>query len=97
MRAAKVDKLFFPAKIYFRFGGYPLASASVATLGHVRGRGPLDTSSAEQDEVDSGRDGADVVGGTEPRPEDSRKQQNVMENFAIGKNVYICRLNFSWL
>ena len=28
----------------------------------------MDTSSAEQDEVDIGRDGADAVGGTEPRP-----------------------------
>ncbi|MEE3462698.1 MAG: hypothetical protein VZQ27_00195 [Candidatus Cryptobacteroides sp.] len=28
----------------------------------------MDTSSAEQDEVDIGRDGADEVGGTEPRP-----------------------------
>ena len=28
----------------------------------------MDTSSAKQDEVDIGRDGADVVGGTEPRP-----------------------------
>ena len=28
----------------------------------------MDTSSAEQDEVDIGRDGADGVGGTEPRP-----------------------------
>ena len=28
----------------------------------------MDTSSAEQDEVDIGRDGADKVGGTEPRP-----------------------------
>ena len=27
----------------------------------------MDTSSAKQDEVDIGRDGADVVGGTEPR------------------------------
>ncbi|MBO4816780.1 MAG: hypothetical protein J5498_00650 [Bacteroidales bacterium] len=51
-----------------RCGGCPLVSASVATLGHVRGRGPMDTSSAEQDEVDIGRDGADAVGGTEPRP-----------------------------
>ena len=49
-------------------GGCPLVSASVATLGHVRGRDPMDTSSAEQDEVDIGRDGADAVGGTEPRP-----------------------------
>ena len=40
----------------------------MATLGHVRGRGPMDTSSAKQDEVDIGRDGADGVGGTEPRP-----------------------------
>ncbi|MBO7365255.1 MAG: hypothetical protein J6U28_00970, partial [Bacteroidales bacterium] len=30
--------------------------------------GPMDTSSAKQDEVDIGRDGADGVGGTEPRP-----------------------------
>ena len=37
-------------------------------LGHVRRRGPMDTSSAKQDEVDIGRDGADGVGGTEPRP-----------------------------
>ncbi len=49
-------------------GGCPLVAASVATLGHVRGRGPMDTSSAQQDEVDIGRDGADAVGGTEPRP-----------------------------
>ena len=28
----------------------------------------MDTSSAKQDEVDIGRDGADEVGGTEPRP-----------------------------
>ena len=28
----------------------------------------MDTSSAKQDEVDIGRDGADGVGGTEPRP-----------------------------
>ena len=28
----------------------------------------MDTSSAKQDEVDIGRDGADKVGGTEPRP-----------------------------
>jgi len=28
----------------------------------------MDTSSAQQDEVDIGRDGADAVGGTEPRP-----------------------------
>ena len=28
----------------------------------------MDTSSAKQDEVDIGRDGADAVGGTEPRP-----------------------------
>ncbi|MBQ3917794.1 MAG: hypothetical protein II693_06610 [Bacteroidales bacterium] len=28
----------------------------------------MDTSSAEQDDVDIGRDGADAVGGTEPRP-----------------------------
>ncbi|MBR5955701.1 MAG: hypothetical protein IK022_04065 [Bacteroidales bacterium] len=28
----------------------------------------MDTSSAKQDEVDIGRDGADRVGGTEPRP-----------------------------
>ena len=47
-------------------GGCPLVAASVATLGHVRGRGPMDTSSAQQDEVDIGRDGADGVGGTEP-------------------------------
>jgi len=40
----------------------------VATLGYVRGRGPMDTSSAKQDDVDIGRDGADKVGGTEPRP-----------------------------
>ena len=49
-------------------GGCPLVAASVATLGYVRGRDPMDTSSAEQDEVDIGRDGADVVGGTEPGP-----------------------------
>jgi len=49
-------------------GECPLVAASVATLGHVRGRGPMDTSSAKQDEVDIGRDGADEVGGTEPRP-----------------------------
>ena len=47
-------------------GGCPLVAASVATLGHVRGRDPMDTSSAKQDEVDIGRDGADGVGGTEP-------------------------------
>ena len=28
----------------------------------------MDTSSAKQDKVDIGRDGADEVGGTEPRP-----------------------------
>ncbi|MBO4818073.1 MAG: hypothetical protein J5498_07310 [Bacteroidales bacterium] len=28
----------------------------------------MDTSSAKQDDVDIGRDGADAVGGTEPRP-----------------------------
>ncbi len=28
----------------------------------------MDTSSAEQDDVDIGRDGADRIGGTEPRP-----------------------------
>ena len=28
----------------------------------------MDTSSAKQDDVDIGRDGADRVGGTEPRP-----------------------------
>ena len=55
-------------------GGCPLVAASVATLGHVRGRGPMDTSSAEQDEVDIGRDGADAVGGKEPRPEGPRLQ-----------------------
>ena len=54
-------------------GGCPLVAASVATLGHVRGRDPMDTSSAKQDEVDIGRDGADAVGGTEPGPGDSRR------------------------
>ena len=56
------------AVVAVKNGGFPLVAASVATLGHVRGRGPMDTSSAEQDEVDIGRDGADGVGGTEPRP-----------------------------
>ena len=54
------------AVVAVKNGGCPLVAASVATLGHVRGRGPMDTSSAEQDEVDIGRDGADGVGGTEP-------------------------------
>ena len=41
---------------------------TVATLGHVRGRGPLDTSSAKQDEEDSGRDEAGNAGGSRPAP-----------------------------
>ena len=63
-----------PGRVCFD-GGCPLVSASVATLGHVRGRGPMDTSSAKQDEVDIGRDGADAVGGTEPRPRGFPPQQ----------------------
>ena len=51
-------------------GGCPLVSASVATLGHVRGRDPMDTSSAEQDEEDSGRDEAGKAGGSRPVPID---------------------------
>ena len=34
-----------------------MVQETVATLGHVRGRDPLDTSSAKQNEEDSGRDG----------------------------------------
>ena len=48
---------------------------TVATLGHVRGRGPLDTSSAKQDEVDSGRDGAGKAGGSRPAPIDLQPQK----------------------
>ena len=54
------------AVVAVKSGGCPLVAASVATLGHVRGRGPMDTNSAKQDDVDIGRDGADAVGGTEP-------------------------------
>ena len=50
--------------------GAILVPETVATLGHVRGRGPLDTSSAKQDEVDSGRDGAGKAGGSRPAPID---------------------------
>jgi len=45
-----------------------LVPETVATLGHVRGRGPMDTSSAKQDEVDIGRDGAGNAGGSRPAP-----------------------------
>ena len=48
--------------------GNTVAPASVAAHGYVNGRGPRDTSSAKQDAGDRGRDGADKVGGTEPRP-----------------------------
>ena len=48
--------------------GNIVAPASVAAHGYVNGRGPRDTSSAKQDAGDRGRDGADEVGGTEPRP-----------------------------
>ena len=44
----------------------------MATLGRVRGRGPLDTSSAEQDEEDSGRDEAGKAGGSRPVPDNYR-------------------------
>ena len=45
---------------------------TVATLGRVRGRGTLDTSSAEQDEEDSGRDEAGKAGGSRPAPDNDR-------------------------
>ena len=55
-RTAKPDG--FPPGFFVLSAGGLLGPETVATLGHVRGRGPLDTSSAKQDEVDCGRDGA---------------------------------------
>ncbi|MBR6362857.1 MAG: hypothetical protein IKR88_06195 [Bacteroidales bacterium] len=56
----------------FRESGCCLGPETVATLGRVRGRGPLDTSSAKQDEEDSGRDEAGKAGGSRPAPDNYR-------------------------
>ena len=64
----------------FRESGCCLGPETVATLGHVRGRGPLDTSSAKQDEEDSGRDEAGKAGGSRPVPDNYRMTKKRQTN-----------------
>ena len=71
-----------------------MVQETVATLGHVRGRDPLDTSSAKQDEEDSGRDGVSEANGSRPAPSDLRTIVGLAETMYDEKtrreNLRVC-------
>ena len=53
----------------------------------------MDTSSAKQDEVDIGRDGADGVGGTEPRPRGFPEREDKKSRPGRGRLISIRMAN----